>query len=245
MLAGRKGSDASKILCLCSSCEVVIDNDPIVCSLCKRNFHTKKECSAIPANVVKTVIASENISYLCNACKSTSLSDMFNRLSIIEQEIVSLREQLKAQVNSDIGRIIHQAIEEHEQRIDKRCNVMIFGLRESTFDEEDEDITDDLFDEMNIDREQISYHKRVGIKKDNAKWPRPIRLRFKTVENKQQCLHKSRNLRKSERFGKVFVRTDLTRAQQEFNKRLIEELNTRKNAGENVMIRQGKIVQCE
>ena len=68
-------------------------------------------------------------------------------------------------------------------------------------------------------------------------------ITLETPSVKQELLRMARHLRDSEKWGNIFITPDLTPAERQAAKKLREELEARKKAGEaNLVIRRGKIV---
>ena len=73
--------------------------------------------------------------------------------------------------------------------------------------------------------------------------PGLLKVTLDSIETKKQVLSKEKTLRNSRRsdLRKVYVSPDLTSKEREANRKLREELNSRRGNGEEVMIRNGKI----
>ena len=75
--------------------------------------------------------------------------------------------------------------------------------------------------------------------------PRPLKVVFENHHERNEFLRSASNLRKNDHFGKfrgVFIKPDLSPREQEADKRLRSELRRRKEDGEKVTIRRGRIV---
>ena len=75
--------------------------------------------------------------------------------------------------------------------------------------------------------------------------PRPVKVVFHSVMDRQSILRSARDLSKLEdthAFRRVYIRPDLTPAQLLEDKKLREEVRMRRSAGEDVILRNGKIV---
>lgn len=236
MSFNRKGSDASKIIPLCATCDTSIDSDAIHCQICVKAFHPKRECSGLSVAAFKAVASSDNLSYVCNGCKSISLGDILARFSAIEKEVASLRHQLAEKISSDMCQIVNDAITEHESRMEKRNNVMIFGLQES--EQGSESDVDAVMFALDINTVDVLSYDRIDKFDETGRKILPLRIRFRCIEEKILCLKWSKNLHDLQRYRKVFVKQDLTRLQLEDRKRLLAEFNTRKEKGEENITRK-------
>ena len=231
----RKASDAGQI---CSSCSLSLDGDFISCRHCSKAFHAKKDCG-LAAAACKAVLSSDNVTFLCNNCKSYNICELFDRLSAMETEILNLKEQLSLCVTSEIGQIVSEVLKEHCDRHERRNNIIAFGVEEPPESDDEEEKDDEnisnLCETLGFPRHKIASFSRIGRR---GKRPRPMRLRFDSYENKISCLRNSRKLRSSG----VFLKHDLTQAQVAFEKLLSAELKQRRADGEDVVIRRGEVV---
>lgn len=81
---------------------------------------------------------------------------------------------------------------------------------------------------------------RIG--RINSTRPRPLRFKCRDTAIRAQILRNSKKLRNSQCFRNTFVNPDLTIAQRKRNAELRIELKRRRDSGENVTIRHGRIV---
>ena len=206
--------------------------------------------------------------YICRYCDDkntlvkqlTSIRDLKTTVSNVEDKVTQLtstvdkhESMLQSQIaqvnNSEVGTAdnenITAFIREERLRYDKRGNLCVFNLQQSS---------DDLrkFRELCINQLGLREHElfsdvlsaeRVGNIATDSK-PRPLIVRLSSVELKRNILknaHKLKNFYDNGSTLKVFISHDLTRKQQEENKLLREMLRERKNNGEKVFIRRGRI----
>ena len=142
---------------------------------------------------------------------------------------------------------------ELELRNFKKNNVMLFKLPESSKDSPTKAYEEDFINTMNvIDPEKklrntdiIKLYRTGG--KESAR-PRPVVIRFKSFEKRNEVLKMEKFFHKpagSEKV-RVYVAPDRTKMQREDHKRLVDELNRRKEAGEDdLKIQNGKIVHLQ
>ena len=105
----------------------------------------------------------------------------------------------------------------------------------------DEKVILQIAESLDISHIEVDEITRVG--RINPNKPRLLRFKCLSKESRLQMLQRSRDLSKKPEFKDVFINPDLTRKQQEEGKRLREELRRRRLAGEQVIIRRGKVVQ--
>jgi hypothetical protein len=86
--------------------------------------------------------------------------------------------------------------------------------------------------------------QRIGRYQDGK--TRPLRVKVKTFEARNEVLKRARDLKATEEFKHVFIAPDLTRKQQLVDKDLREKLKQFKQEGHsNVKIKQGKVIKNE
>lgn len=142
-MSSRKGSGASQLQC--SACCITLDGDFISCCHCSKAFHAKKDCCDVAASDCKAILTCDNVTYLCNNCKSYNIFELFERLSAMETEIVNLKKQLSNSVTSEINNIVSEALKEHSDRQERRNNVIAFAIQEEDLVQDDVEV-----DERNI-----------------------------------------------------------------------------------------------
>ena len=114
------------------------------------------------------------------------------------------------------------------------------GVKESDGDKE---VIDDILGKLAGPRilSNITSFERMGRKSEKV---RPIRVTLKNMDTKYDILSKAKNLKNQEEYKKVFVVPDLTRKQQEEDKKLRNKLKEIRDSGDkDVRIKKGKIVK--
>ena len=111
-------------------------------------------------------------------------------------------------------------------------------------DREDKDIVYDILGKgLKVDPTRyVDEVSRIGQRKEKV---RPIRLKVKSFEGKNELLRRAKML-KDTGYEKVFLQPDLTIKQQELDKQLRDELKRLRVSGEtNVRIKSGKIIKID
>ena len=139
---------------------------------------------------------------------------------------------------------------EIEQR---KRNVIVHGVPESSADNADQRMDDDLtvlsamFQEVSVEDARVESVVRLGRRSnDPTHSPRPMKVILDSVDNKVRLLRNAKNLREKQEGGwaRIFVHQDLTPKQREARKPLVAELKQRKANGEtDLVIFNGKVVQ--
>jgi len=139
--------------------------------------------------------------------------------------------------------------EENEKKLRKN-NVIVFGLEESSAAEGEVRNADDTEAMQMILRTarcdgEMKQLIRLGKKPTPAPGeevrPRPLKVVFADEKSKNELLEKARVLRGTVH-AQIFVVQDMTPKERERRKVLVEERNRRKQAGEDVIIFQDKVV---
>ena len=206
--------------------------------------------------------------YICKYCDDkntlvkqlTSVGDLKAIISKVDDNVTQLTSTVEKHENmlqsktalvnnSNVSTADNESItafiKEERLRFDKRGNLCVFNLQQSS---------DDLlkFRELCVNQLGLREHElcssvlsteRVGNSANDSK-PLPLIVRLSSFELKRNILknaHKLKNFYDTGSTLKVFIAHDLTRKQQEENKLLRERLRERKNNGEKVFIRRGKI----
>ena len=137
-------------------------------------------------------------------------------------------------------------MEELENRLSRRNNLIFAGIAESTDGsvndrkQHDESKILEILAAVNCEAVSLTSYNRIGRPRDSA--PRLIKVTFGNFQEKLSVLRNSRNLRNSTDFRNVYINNDLTSLQQIKDKELRKELKDRKESGEDVILYRNKIV---
>lgn len=163
-----------------------------------------------------------------------------------DREIQEIKKSLHC-VNAvaDTKTLLDDMCRETEDRWRRRKHLIVTGIEEhsgSIEERKEKDIEklSELFEEIGVDVFSPQEVSRVG-RIDSTK-PRPIRFKCRDTELRAQILRNSRKLKNSTRFRYTFINPDLTFSQRKMNSELRLELKMRKENGENVTIRRGKVI---
>lgn len=171
--------------------------------------------------------------------KNANLESKVGHLSKLCQEAT-------AGVSKNPIQPLEDTIEEASQRHIRRKNLIVAGLPEYTDgspkerSERDMTAIKAIATELGTMDLQPSGATRIG--RINPPRPRLLRFKCSTFESKISVLKRSKNLRHSPNFKTVFIKPDLTKLQREADTALRDELKRRRESGERVIIRRGRIV---
>ena len=154
-------------------------------------------------------------------------------------------------------------LKEDKQKESKENNLVVYGIPESTADDaqqmiEDFKIIKHLYEtKATLHSKDLTQITRLGKKTEDEKI-RPIRLTFANPEKRKEILRNNKNLVLEDasfeictasfcddhsKHKHIYVSPDKTWQQREDEKKLREELKTRKSTEEDLIIRNGKIVK--
>lgn len=169
------------------------------------------------------------------------LSQLRNGYSKLEQEL----QQCKAQNND----LLMDITAEVERRIRRRENIIVSGLElatNGTLEERnssDGDKMESLLGQLELSHLHIASTRRLGRPGQGGR--SLLKVVFHSFEEKQEILRKARKLRELDDYKGVYINPDRTPLQQQQHKKLIQEMKTRKEAGEDVTIFGDKVVLRE
>ena len=169
----------------------------------------------------------------------TFLSDQGKKMNLLEVDLtqktmeINALKSLDSHQSSTSFSSVHAEVEEIEK---KKCNMIIFGLGECSFEDknarkkDEKEKVDQLLQEIDFsDRADIQTTFRVGSKSTGK--TRPLVVRFDCPEIRNAILKKAWNLKGKDKYHNVFLAEDLTRAQyasdKEKERQLKEEANKR------------------
>lgn len=174
-------------------------------------------------------------------------------------EKISNQESTTNELNEQFQK--QQEIKSEEKRQAARAhNLIIYGIPEEE-DGEKEQMEQDFLTLRNLLAERVSIKGsdisdivRLGAKKEDK--TRPVKITCTSIEKRKEILTSNKNLRiEDENFEycgckinpgnhiHINITNDKTQKQREEESKLREELKRRRNNGEQVIIKQGKIVK--
>jgi hypothetical protein len=142
-----------------------------------------------------------------------------------------------------------EIIKEVEQRYTKRLNLIISGVPEQVSGaveerkRKEEEFVHGVCQHIGVEFKNISDSVRLGRQTlTHVNKPRLLRITCSSVEAKFEMLKKAISLRRSDEYKGIYINPDLTAKQQQEARDLRTELKVRRENGEDVIIRRGKIV---
>ena len=116
---------------------------------------------------------------------------------------------------------------------------MFAGIEES---EDDRKVIDDICFALKVKPDPKA--RLIGLKKGDPSAPHKslLRVEFSSLVVRAALLSNAKYLRFHVHLKNIFIRPDLSPSQIVKNKRLIEELKSRRNAGDDVIIKSGQVI---
>ena len=253
------GDDDSDGPCSCSKCDGIIDSNTraMCCEFCGK--WTRCYCTGLPEKVYDMILDNEipNFIWSCDPCVNTipTIKNLGKVLHEVRTEQKVCKEDI-TQLNTKVDKIensiddkIREAIDDYQDRENRKCNVIMHNVRESKKEEPKERAHDDsrlimaMFDEeLNLPFTEVKAVVRLG-KKIPGKH-RLTKVTLDSVKAKRDVLANAKKLHDSESWKRVFITPDLSPKERQKNKDLREELQRRMEEGEeNLVTRRGQIVK--
>lgn len=172
--------------------------------------------------------------------------------TMVEAKLV---ESWESRVESSVGdkvRIVKEDVAESMEIEKRKTNLIFYGVKEC------EVLNLDNLNVKHPDQEMIEEIMKTGLNVDASRHIddvqrigrfvtgklRPLRVKVKSFEARNEILKRAKNLKENQSFEKIYITPDLTRKQQVVDKELRDKLRKYKEDGiQNVRIRGGKIVK--
>ena len=259
----------------CGSCDEIVKRteSSLVCSACKKKTH--QSCTDLSEAEAKILQSRTKLKWYCHMCDPdiTEILANFHKFKKVSNEIAKMKTENEKRLKefesrisaceaSKVPRNVEQVVQnevnrksqldrEEEKLIEmKKTNIVYFNVPESN----DESLSDrvkfdyeklkEIHEEDMIKHTDIQNIFRVGKKQENL--DRPLIVRFKSVEIKNEVLKQTADLklRWNNEMRRIYASIDRTEKQRKEHSKLVKELKDRKEAGEvNLGIRDEKIVQ--
>lgn len=163
-------------------------------------------------------------------------------------EVKKLKIEVVEEIKTDMDQIIDKKIKEYEEQQLRASNVIVYNMPESSsLNSEirrDYDIENfnKLLNDIEVGTVLIKTAYRLGLR--TAGKNRPLKIVLENKQHRKSLLDNAKQIKnKSTDLKDVVIARDLTPKQREESKVLRAEVLTRRNLGEKVTIRQGKVVR--
>lgn len=172
------------------------------------------------------------------------LAEIENKQIRQDNDIKSLNDKVNY-ITSQSSTSNNDLYKEIELRLSKKENVVISGIPESNAGSVQDRITADeayincLMEELDI--QNVKYKRIERIGKIPTRGSRLLRVCGLESHKRVDLLKKSKELRNSTQYRRVYIHADLTPMQRHQERELQNELRDRRASGEDVVIYRGKI----
>ena len=134
-------------------------------------------------------------------------------------------------------------VNEASDRDKRKNNLMVMGLPDGDLGKTKDDIQK-VLDHLCHDVEEVITALEFEMVGKPGSQKGPVRIVFRTLEDRKDILVKAKELKKDKNFEKVYIMPDLTKMQQEEDKKLRDKLKDIRSAGESeAEINKGQIVK--
>ena len=170
----------------------------------------------------------------------TSYGTLENNVKEITKSLQSRNPEATSSISS--ASVANNVVDEISERDKRKCNLIEHNLPEEPLDNHHSD--KDTFSELC----KISFNLNVNIVKvvrlgqKLTTKPRSLLIQVNDEEIHKQILANAPKLRFSTIWIQVYIQPDLSPKEREAHKKLYEELKKRRDNGENLIIRNGKII---
>ncbi|KAJ3646392.1 hypothetical protein Zmor_023982 [Zophobas morio] len=224
---------------------MIITHKAVNCSICNKTY--KIECVNISSAEARKIHQRAGLSWSCKNCM-----DIGNDLNSLKKSIVALQEQIKVlketisatkttiipTANTNALLEIEQSIQEISERDKRKCNIIIYGLKEANNMSKQQQIAADanIVQKLTTDLQisESSSPVRLG-KYDPSKdsQMRPIQITLNSAEAAFTAIGNFIKLRSSNKWTNVSISRDRTPMQIKLFKAVKEDLKRRTDNGEN------------
>jgi len=162
------------------------------------------------------------------------------RLKDLDSRVIGIESEKKRELSVD------ELIQETEERLKRRKYLIVSGVAEQasgTVEERKQKDTEFIkVMSQSIGVNDFSPEEVCRVGKISLNRPRLLRFKCSTQEEKQTLLRESRKLKKIPSLSGVFINPDQTLTQRKRSLEIRKELRARREAGENVVVRNGSVV---
>lgn len=185
---------------------------------------------------------------------SSHISDIVGSIAQLSSDVLNLQSRVKV-IENEVNKhmlnsetIFNAVVTECNQIQMRRKNVIVSGLQEKSHGTIQERIDHDIekCEELlsALDIHDCDIQRTIRIGRPRPDGVRLLKIEFSKESVKRSVIRNAKSLRNSKdaNYRNVFINPDETYLQRIQSKRLRDEIKTRKQKGEDVVIRNGKVV---
>ena len=207
---------------------------------------TKKTASTLTQDTVNNIVTIVNSTVEANLMQLLSPENLTEDRAEITENFTLVQNRSRER---SIQKVLDEQKEEEILIKKKENNLIIYGMPESATEDKKEEMMEDyrkikkVYNEkVEIQEADLKHITRLGIKGNDK--IRPIQITLSSQTKRKEILTNNMNLKLLEDniSTNIYVSPDRTKKQREADKELRKELKRRKDLGENLTIRNNKIV---
>nr|CAH7760257.1 unnamed protein product [Callosobruchus chinensis] len=218
----------------------------LLCCVCRKTFY--HACVNLTSSETRLINSKKSVSWTCGKC-----DQMGGDINALKAAIVSLQNEIKTlstkNNKADLSNTqFEDIVQEVLERQNRRCNVIIFGLKEQSITSKDERLALEKSEVVKVlthvtESVTVTNIRRLGKYDRNRTSARPVKVSLANAEQVSELIRKSQTLKNSEAFKHVSISTDKTPRQMDLYKAVKSELEERKKKGEtNIKIKHVNVV---
>lgn len=226
------GDDQNQVEC-CGLCSTSVGDDGVGCDRCDKWFHPSVMCMGIPEGVIQNIkeYGGEGVSYICTACRSSSLAGVNSQGSALGQllqtvsklceTVQKLSEKVDGllsgntgsavsqQPNSDqLSALVSEEFREMEERRKRVSSIIIRGVNvrsPSALNPLFENLSTELMGSPVLLSDVVCLNAEKGL----------FRAKISDGDARRKLLDLAKNLKHSAQYSSVYLNRDLTYKQRQ------------------------------
>ena len=211
-------------------------------------------------DALEKVVKDKNLADFPPLPEWTEQTKTIRKFALNQQKVAQSQQTLEKKIEAQ-----ESTFKEDKRRVDKESSLVVYGIPEKNEDEEGQ-MMDDFgtvkhiySGKATLSTRDVTQVSRLGRKTDDGVKIRPIKLTFVNQEKRLEILRNNKNLilegeefpacsadfcdDKGSKHKHIYVSPDKTQQQRDDEKKLREELRTRKLTDPDLTIRNGKIMK--
>ena len=220
----------------------------------------KKELASVKAELKAVGLVARSAETMVKATDTLAKATEVKLETVVESCLVEgIDKSVESKVNDKV-KVVKEDVAEAMEIERRKNNIVFHGIKDwkEAVVSLDELGSRDL--QRSPDQEVVEEILKAGLHLDATRHivevqrigryvegkSRPLRVRVKTVEAKNEVLKRARDLKNVEEFKHIFIAPDLTRRQQAVDKELRDKVKQFRSEGQNnVKIKHGKVIKNE
>lgn len=228
----------------CSCCGKQSEPHLLVkCCVCQNVFNNS--CAGISSSETRLINSKKSFSWTCSKCHRVG-----NDINALKAAVIALQEEMKLLKSNNSSNHttgdgnFEEIVSEVLDRQTRKRNLLIFNASEQSrqLSNDERNIADknnvlDIIEYLLPTADIANCNVfRLGKYNPSNNRPRPIKIRLRNEDDTRKILQKSGKLKNSDSFKDIFMTPDRTPRELEYYKKLKNELQHRKDNGEDDII---------